>query len=115
MEAYWDPAFGRPGTDASDITVLAGHSWNKADAAFNELLDQSQGQMAVKVGDEVSITTPNGVLSYGVERIDLYRKGRLAQAGFWNVMDGELLVLITCFYTAEGVSTDNMVVVARLR
>lgn len=115
MEAYWDPSFGQPGTDASDITVVAAHSWNKGEAAFNKLLNIGQERPAIAVGDETRVTTPNGDLSYVVERIDLYRKGTLAQASFWDVMDGRLLVLITCFYTAEGISTDNMVVIARLR
>lgn len=115
LEAYWDTDFGRPGTDATDITVVAAHSWNDGEAAFNGLLDTRNGRPLVTPGDKTLVTTKNGVLSYIVERVDLYRKGSLSQADFWDVMDGRLLVLITCFYTAEGVSSDNMVVIARLQ
>lgn len=113
MEAYWDPAFGRPGTDASDITVIAAHSWNRGDAAFNPLLKNGGEQAAVTIGSDVLVTTRNGTLRYAVTSIELYRKGTLASAPFWDRMDGRAVVLITCRYN-DGVSRENIVVIARL-
>lgn len=115
LEAYWDPAFGRPGTDATDITVFAGHSWNRGPAAFNPLLRNGGVEAAVAAGSEVLVTTGAGVLRYVVTDVQLYRKGTLASAPFWDRMDGRVVVLITCRYNDLGVSRENLVVIARMQ
>ena len=109
MEAYWVPGFGLPGTDASDITVIAAHSWTKGDAAFNPLLNLYRDDPAASYGQDVRLTTANGQIGYVVVDIETYRKETLPQAGFWNVVDGCTLILITCFWDQPL----NMVVSAR--
>ena len=64
-------------------------------------------------GDEIEVSTPEGTVSYTVERTERYAKGELPDAAeVWEASPGRL-VLITCFQRGGGrASTENLVVFA---
>ena len=109
MDAYWDPDFGLPGTDASDITVIAAHSWTRGDAAFNPLLTLVTDNLNGALGAEVHVTTASGELTYVVVEAAAIPKPQLSEANFWEVVDGCVVVLITCYWDTPS----NMVLIAR--
>jgi hypothetical protein len=68
---------------------------------------------ALAAGGVVEVRTPDGTVSYTVERTGRYGKNELAGAAdVWEVAPGRL-VLITCFQRGDGrSSTENLVVFA---
>ena len=111
--AYWIETYGSPGPDATNTVYLAGHSIDRGAAVFDPLFDQEQQTALVKSGDEVTITTDAGAVTYVVDETQRYPKSELAnEAEVWRIVPGRL-VLITCFQrNGGGQSTDNLVVYA---
>lgn len=111
--AYWIESYGSPGPDATNTVYLAGHSVDRGAAVFDPLFDQERQAALVKSGDEVTITTDAGAVTYVVDETQRYPKSELAgQAEVWRIVPGRL-VLITCFQrSGGGRSTDNLVVYA---
>lgn len=117
-EAYWIEAYGAPDPEADNTVYLVGHSWSKGDAVFNPLFDRDAQTSEVAPGDEVIVTTPDGDVTYEIERTERYPKASLgdsdsdAYGDVWKVVPGRL-VLITCFQRNDGgASQDNFVVYA---
>jgi sortase (surface protein transpeptidase) len=111
--AYWIESYGSPGPDADNTVYLAGHSVDRGAAVFDPLFDQEAQTALVKSGDEVTITTDAGAVTYVVDETQRYPKSQLAsEAEVWRIVPGRL-VLITCFQRSDGGrSTDNLVVYA---
>jgi sortase (surface protein transpeptidase) len=111
--AYWIESYGSPGPDATNTVYLAGHSVDRGTAVFDPLFDQERQTALVKSGDEVTITTDAGAVTYVVDETQRYPKSELAnEAEVWRIVPGRL-VLITCFQrNGGGRSTDNLVVYA---
>lgn len=114
-DAYWIGAYGMPGTDATSTVYVVAHSSLSVDAAFNPLLDVQHQSSVLAAGDEVLLTTSNGVLRYEVTGSTRYGKSELPGAAeVWAIEPG-VLHLITCFQE-DGLARadDNLVVTARL-
>lgn len=115
-EAYWIESYGAPGTDATNTVYLAAHSsLHHEDAAFNPLLDVEHQESVLAPGDEVRVTTANGVLLYEVTGSIRYGKRELPDAREVWLIEPDVLHLITCFQQ-DGLARaeDNLVVTARL-
>lgn len=52
-----DRPYSLPGTDAPDLTVLAGHAASGRDAVFNDLYDNAVETFTVEKGDELLVRT----------------------------------------------------------
>ena len=114
-DAYWIGGYGMPGTDATNTVYVVAHSSLTLDAAFNPLLDVQHQSSVLSAGDEVLLTTVNGVLSYEVTGWARYGKNQLPEAAeVWAIEPG-VLRLITCFQE-DGLARaiDNLVVTAHL-
>jgi hypothetical protein len=112
---YQDSSRGsNPGTDATNATYFAGHTWRASHAAFN-VIDTS-----LRVNDDVYVMTEEserlGVwMHYVVTWQHLYRKSSLANPNnsLWQVEPR--LVFITCHLREDGAEqTDNRVFYADL-
>lgn len=115
-EVYWIVDYGAPGTDATNTVYLVGHSsLTVADAVFNPLLDVASQECLLAPGDELLLTTINGVLEYEVTGCRRIPKRDLPASSIWNVEPG-VLHLITCFQEegTVGRAADNLVVTARI-
>lgn len=114
-EAYWIRDYGLPGTDATNTVYLVAHSSLRTEAAFNPLLDVEHQESVLAPGDEVLVTTAEGVLRYEVTGSTRYGKRQLPGASEVWAIDPGVLHLITCFQE-DGLATaeDNLVVTARL-
>jgi sortase (surface protein transpeptidase) len=113
---YWIEPYGEPvGTadQAVNTLYIAAHSAGRGDDGFDPLLTADHRGSALAAGDTVDVRTPNGTVTYTVERTQRYGKNELAAAtDVWEASPGRL-VLITCFQRADGrSSTENLVVFA---
>ena len=113
-EAYWIQDYGTPGSDADNTVYLVGHSSLSLAAAFNPLLDVEHQDSVLQPGDEIRVTTANGVLRYEVTAWTRYDKNRLPGADeVWAITPGTLH-LITCFQEdGQAFADDNLVVTAQ--
>lgn len=114
-EAYWIQDYGRPGSDADNTVYLVGHSSIRMPAALNPLLDVEHQDSVLQPGDEVRVTTANGVLRYEVTAWTRYDKDGLPGADdVWAISPGTLQI-ITCFQEdGQAFADDNLVVTATL-
>lgn len=114
-EAYWIQDYGRPGSDADNTVYLVGHSSLRMPAALNPLLDVEHQDSVLQPGDEVRVTTANGVLRYEVTAWTRYDKDGLPTADdVWAIAPGTLQI-ITCFQEdGQAFADDNLVVTAQL-
>lgn len=112
IEPYGAPV-GAPG-EATNTLYIAAHSAGSGDDGFDPLLTADHRGSAVAAGDTVEVSTPQGAVTYTVERTERYAKDRLADAAeVWEAVPGRL-VLITCFQRADGrEATENLVVFAQ--
>ena len=113
---YWIQPYGEPvgaPDQAVDTLYIAAHSAGRGEDGFDPLLTADHRGSALDVGDTVDVRTPNGTVTYTVERTQRYGKNALADAAeVWESVPGRL-VLITCFQRADGrASTENLVVFA---
>lgn len=114
--AYWIEPYGDPvGTagEADNTLYLAAHSTGTGEYGFDPLMETDGGGSTLDAGDVVEVSTPEGTVSYTVERTERYAKGELAEATeVWEAAPGRL-VLITCFQRGGGrASNENLVVFA---
>jgi hypothetical protein len=115
--AYWIEPYGDPvaSADQADNTLyIAAHSDGSGVNGFDPLLSPDHTKGAVSAGDVIDVTTPEGTVSYTVERTQRYGKNALAGADdVWEAHPGRL-VLITCFQHTDGrATTENFVVFAQ--
>ncbi len=92
---------------------MAAHSAGRGSDGFDPLLGPGEEGSALGAGDQVEVSTPEGTVSYTVERTARYDKDELAGAAeVWEASPGRL-VLITCLQRGGGrTSTENLVVFA---
>ena len=114
--AYWIQPYGEPvgSAEQADNTIyLAAHSTGTGDYGFDPLMESGGGGSTLGAGDVIEVSTPEGQVSYTVERTQRYAKGELPGATeVWEASPGRL-VLITCFQRGGGrASTENLVVFA---
>lgn len=91
VDAYWLTPYGAPGSN--DTTYIVGHSWDGRDTAFNHLSTQA------KAGDQITVTTAAGPISYTVQNITTENKNTLKSSAIWKKIPNTL-ILISC-YTAD--------------
>lgn len=103
MDAYWLTNYGQPGSGSNNTTYIVGHSWEKADAPFNGLSNQSA------VGDELSVGTATGTIKYTVQSVTTHNKDTLRTSDVWNKAPGRL-ILISCY--TDDIWGKNVVVMA---
>lgn len=82
-----------PGTDATNTVYIFGHTWIEP-AVFNGLVD-------VKIGDEATVTTATGSLTYAVEQIISMDKDDFTSDPTVSAIVPGRLVLVTC-HRPEG-------------
>jgi hypothetical protein len=103
MDAYWLTPFGTPGAGSTNTTYVIGHSWIGLDAPFNHL------SSAAAAGDEFTVTTATGTMTYRVDSVTTYTKATLTDSPIWAVLPNRL-VLISCY--TEDPWGKNVAVVA---
>ena len=89
-DGYWLTAFGKPGQDSTNTTYVIGHSWDGAEAPFNQLSSAS------RVGDRFEVDTASGTMAYQVENVTTYVKSSLKDSPIWDIVPNRL-VLISCY------------------
>jgi sortase (surface protein transpeptidase) len=120
-DVYWIADYGAPGTDSDNTVYLLGHSWDNGPAVFNALFDRPTQTSRVQPGDEIDVETPEGMVSYEVDRTERYPRASVgdpdseAYGDVWAVVPGQL-ILITCFQQNDGADArDNFVVFAHVQ
>lgn len=103
MDGYWLTSFGTPGAGSTNTTYVIGHSWEGLDAPFNHLSSASAA------GDELTVTTAAGTMTYRVDSVTTYTKATLKDSPIWTVAPNRL-VLISCY--TEDPWGKNVAVVA---
>ncbi|TPV49781.1 class F sortase [Pseudarthrobacter phenanthrenivorans] len=89
-DGYWLTPFGTPGQGSANTTYVIGHSWEGAEAPFNNL------SSAAAVGDLFQVETAMGTISYRVDSVTTYLKSSLKDSPIWEIVPNRL-VLISCF------------------
>ncbi|WP_458780282.1 class F sortase [Arthrobacter sp. D3-16] len=102
-DGYWLTPFGTPGHASTNTTYVIGHSWEGADAPFNQL------SSAATVGDLFEVDTTSGTITYEVESVTTYLKSSLKDSPIWDIVPNRL-VLISCY--TEDPWGKNVVVTA---
>ncbi|CAB0512565.1 hypothetical protein FRC0036_01559 [Corynebacterium diphtheriae] len=101
-----DKPYSLPGTDAPDISVIAGHTGAGVSAVFNDLYDGSAMEHKVTIGDKLYLRTKNSGDDWLVyEATDLHapdKSGLADDASVWGdgPMPGRLLT-ISCIQPAN--------------
>lgn len=102
-DGYWLAPFGAPGYGSANTTYIIGHSWEGAEAPFNQL------SSAAAVGDRFDVDTATGTISYQVDTVTTYLKAALKESPIWEIVPNRL-VLISCY--TEDPWGKNVVVMA---
>lgn len=89
-DAYWLTPYGVPGAGSTNTTYIVGHSWEGRPSPFNEISSRA------KPGDQLTVTTSQGLLVFTVDEITTEYKDTLKASAIWDKVPGRL-VLITCF------------------
>lgn len=103
MDGYWLTHLGTPGTGSINTSYVIGHSWEGLDAPFNHL------SSAAAAGDEFTVTTATGTMTYRVDSVTTYTKATLKDSPIWAVVPNRL-VLVSCY--TEDPWGKNVAVVA---
>jgi hypothetical protein len=103
MDGYWLTNLGTPGDGSVNTSYVIGHSWEGLDAPFNHL------SSAAAAGDELTVTTTNGAMTYRVDSVTTYTKATLKDSPIWAVVPNRL-VLVSCY--TEDPWGKNVAVVA---
>ncbi|BAS10076.1 hypothetical protein AHiyo4_34980 [Arthrobacter sp. Hiyo4] len=90
LDAYWLTPYGSPGPGSTNTTYIIGHSWEDRSSAFNNLSDQA------RQGDQLSLITAEGTLTYTVTAITTENKDTLKNSRIWAKAPGRL-VLVSCY------------------
>lgn len=113
-DAYWLSDYGLAGEGAENTFYLIGHTSADGRAVFDPLVDRGAGEVTVMPGDEILVDTSNGTAVYEIIATERHDKTALADLeNVWTNAPGRL-VIITCFFGADGTAPDNMVLFARL-
>ncbi len=102
-DGYWLAPFGTPGEGSTNTTYIIGHSWEGADAPFNQL------SSAAAVGDLFEVDTAAGTMPYRVDSVTTHLKSGLKDSAIWDIVPNRL-VLISCH--TEDPWGKNVVVMA---
>lgn len=89
-DGYWLTPFGTPGAGSTNTTYVVGHSWLDQDAPFNHL------SWAATPGDELTVFTATGVMTYTVDSVATYSKSTLKDSPIWAIVPNRL-VLVSCY------------------
>ncbi|KQR82535.1 sortase [Arthrobacter sp. Leaf337] len=103
MDGYWLANLGTPGAGSVNTSYVIGHSWEGLDAPFNHL------SSAAAAGDELTVATSTGAITYRVDSVTTYTKATLKDSPIWAVVPNRL-VLISCY--TEDPWGKNVAVVA---
>jgi len=99
-----------PGSDATNTVYLFGHTWTEP-AVFNGLRD-------VAAGDEATVSTERGVMTYRVEEIITMSKSDFSEDPRVAAVVPGRLALVSCYrpggLDAEAHAPDNIVVFLHL-
>lgn len=99
-----------PGTDATNTVYIFGHTWVEP-AVFNGLVD-------VSVGDEATLQTETGTLTYAVDEIINMSKDDFTSNETVKAIVPGRLVLVTCHrpdgWDRDAAAPDNTAVVMHL-
>ena len=99
-----------PGSDATNTVYLFGHTWTQP-AVFNGLRD-------VAAGDEATVSTQHGVMTYRVEEIITMSKSDFSQDPRVAAVVPGRLALVSCYrpqgLDAEASAPENIVVFLHL-
>lgn len=90
MDGYWLANLGTPGAGSVNTSYVIGHSWEGLDAPFNHL------SSAAAAGDELTVATSAGTMTYRVDSVTTYTKATLKDSPIWAVVPNRL-VLISCY------------------
>lgn len=113
-DVYWLSEYGLAGDGAENTVYLVGHASADGRAVFDPLVDRGAGEVTVMPGDEILVDTSNGTAVYEIIATERHDKTALADLeNVWTNAPGRL-VIITCFFGADGTAPDNMVLFARL-
>lgn len=93
LDAYWLTPYGSPGRGSTNTTYIVGHSWEDRASVFNNL------SLLASPGDQLTLTTAQGTLTYTVNAISTENKDTLKDSHIWAKVPGHL-VLVSC-YTAD--------------
>lgn len=105
-DGYWISSYGSPGAGSTDTTYITGHSWEGREAPFDRFSTDAS------VGDEVLMTTDQGVMSYVIDSITTHDKDTLKSSDIWDRVPNRL-VIISCY--TEDPWGKNVVVTASPR
>jgi sortase family protein len=106
--AAWVRQAAYPAAPSTGTTYIYGHACHHHVCPFTDLKDAS-------LGDAVVVTTPTGVLNYGITRIGLSsRSARSLPNWASDSTVTNRIVLVTCEYELGDTSVNNIVVVASL-
>ena len=98
-----------PAARSHGTSYVYGHACHYHLCPFTRLKD-------VTVGDQVTVTTAAGTLTYRIDRVGLSPKtARSLPSWASDSSVPNRLVLVTCAYEQGDTSTDNIVVMARLQ
>jgi sortase (surface protein transpeptidase) len=99
-----------PGSDATNTVYLFGHTWTQP-AVFNGLRD-------VAAGDEATVSTQHGVMTYRVDEIITMSKSDFSQDPRVAAVVPGRLALVSCYrpqgLDAEASAPENIVVFLHL-
>jgi hypothetical protein len=89
-DGYWLTPFGTPGDGSANTTYVIGHSWDGAEAPFNNL------SSAARKGDRFEVVTGTGTIAYQVDDVTTYLKSGLKDSPIWDIVPNRL-ILISCY------------------
>ncbi len=107
--AVWVKQSSYPAAPSKGTSYIYGHACHHHVCPFTSLHNAS-------VGDQVIVTTASGTFTYRIARIGLSARSASSLPSWAS--DSTVpnrLVLVTCAFEQGDVSTDNIVVVAKLR
>ncbi|MDR2930882.1 MAG: class F sortase [Propionibacteriaceae bacterium] len=117
--AYWLKAgegaipFGdQAGTNSAGTVYLVGHASESVPALFNDLYK-------LQAGDEIRVTTANGVVKYAVQEVVILDKSDWSSSSYANDQVPGRLIIGTCYHASDAVigdsgsSTQNVLIVAQ--
>ena len=107
--AVWVRQSSYPSASSTGTSYVYGHACHYHVCSFTQLKD-------VRVGDQVSITTPSQALTYRVRQTGLSPKAASSLPSWASRSTvPDRVVLVTCAFEQGDTSTDNLVVVAQLQ
>jgi LPXTG-site transpeptidase (sortase) family protein len=107
--AGWVKQSAYPSARSNGTSYIYGHACHHHACSFTRLKD-------VNLGDQITVTTASGTLTYRIARIGLSPKAaRSLPSWAFDSTVPNRLVLVTCAFEQGDTSRDNIVVVAQLQ